>query len=72
MKVLSFDQLVDKTGKILDRYATWHMYGSCSMIKKYLSILACHGWTELEFNKALLKKIDLEWEKILNPLKFLN
>jgi hypothetical protein len=72
MKALSFDQLVDKTGKMLDSYAKYHIYGSCALIKRYLTLLSVHGWTELEFNKALLQKIDLEWERIVNPLKFLN
>lgn len=72
MKSTPFDKLVDKTSKMLDRYATASIYDSCKYLRIYLRCLSLHGWTELEFNKELLRRIDLEWDRIINPFKFLN
>lgn len=72
MNIKSFDKLINKAERLLDRMAESSIYESSVYLKIYLNLLSSYGWTEIDFNKEYLRRIDLEWDRIINPLNFLN
>jgi hypothetical protein len=70
MKHIAYEQIVGKAFELIDNWTKAPSENFTEAYSTYLLFIAACGWTDQEFDRETLKRIDNSWEssffKVLN------
>lgn len=67
MTKIPYDLVALEADKLIVRMALSSIYDSYHYFRLYLHYLSACGWTEYEFNRETLHRIDAAWDSFFKP-----